>query len=493
MTTQVNALPIRKAISEKLSKPAIRKALLTGSLVGLDLLAILAGFYVAYFIRFEMGITWFVQHEFAPLNFYQQFVFFMTPIFIVVFAIFGLYDTKNLFSGTKEYGLIFNATTLGIMLVIMFTFFDPEFVVARGWVVLSWIILSVMAGGGRFAFRRVVHHMRAQGQIMSRVLIIGANEEGQAIAQQFQSNPKAGVKVIGFVDNELKEDIEPHTEIPVVGNVDSIVRAVDVNHVDEVIIASTALSRRQLLALVQVLHSANISARLSSGLYEILTTGLEVHNAGNVPLLSVNKLRLTGSDVFLKRVLDLAGAIGALLVFMPFMVIISILIKMDSPGPVFYRRRVVGVGGKEFDAFKFRTMCTDADAQLVTNASLRQQFEQNYKLKDDPRVTNIGRFLRKTSLDELPQLINVALGQMSLVGPRMITSPERSYYGKWSMNLFTVKPGITGLWQVSGRSEVSYSERVRLDMQYIRNYSIWMDLYLLWLTIPAVLKRRGAY
>jgi lipopolysaccharide/colanic/teichoic acid biosynthesis glycosyltransferase len=138
-------------------------------------------------------------------------------------------------------------------------------------------------------------------------------------------------------------------------------------------------------------------------------------------------------------------------------------------------------------------MCTDADAQLVTNASLRQKFEQNYKLKDDPRVTNIGRFLRKTSLDELPQLINVVLGQMSLVGPRMITSPERSYYGKWSMNLFTVKPGITGLWQVSGRSEVSYSERVLLDMQYIRNYSIWMDLYLLWLTIPAVLKRRGAY
>lgn len=459
----------------------------------LDMLTILTGFWMAYSIRFEMGITWFVQHEFAPLDFYQQFVFFITPIFLVVFAIFGLYDTKNLFSGTKEYGLIFNATTLGIMLVIIFTFFDPEFVIARGWVVLSWVILSVMAGSGRFAFRRIVHQLRAQGQIMSRVLIIGANEEGQAIAQQFQSNSKAGINVIGFVDNDLNEDTEPHTDIPVVGKVDSIVRAVEAHNIDEVIIASTALTRRQLLALVQLLHSANISARLSSGLYEILTTGLEVNNAGNVPLLSVNKLRLTGSDVILKRILDLAGSLGALLVFMPVMVIISVLIKLDSPGPIFYRRRVVGVGGKEFDAFKFRTMCTDADAQLTTNASLRQKFEQNYKLKDDPRVTNIGRFLRKTSLDELPQLINVTLGQMSLVGPRMITSPERSYYGKWSMNLFTVKPGITGLWQVSGRSEVSYSERVRLDMQYIRNYSIWMDLYVLWLTVPAVLKRKGAY
>jgi lipopolysaccharide/colanic/teichoic acid biosynthesis glycosyltransferase len=181
------------------------------------------------------------------------------------------------------------------------------------------------------------------------------------------------------------------------------------------------------------------------------------------------------------------------LIFLPLALIIAIAIKIDSPGPVFYRRRVVGVGGKLFDAFKFRTMCVDADERLARDQALRSQFEQNHKLKDDPRVTRVGRFLRKTSLDELPQLINVFLGQMSMVGPRMITAPEKAMYGKWSMNLFTVKPGMTGLWQVSGRSNVSYEERVRLDMHYIRNYTIWFDLYLLWLTIPAVLKRRGAF
>jgi exopolysaccharide biosynthesis polyprenyl glycosylphosphotransferase len=278
-----------------------------------------------------------------------------------------------------------------------------------------------------------------------------------------------------------------------VGSIDTVISHIAQYDIQEVIIASTALTRESLLELFQTLGAANIPTRLSSGIYELVTTGLEVQEIGHVPLLSVNKVRLTGLDMVLKRLLDLAGATAALLMFLPIMTIIGIAIKLDSPGPIFYRRRVVGVGGRLFDAFKFRTMCVDADDRLVRDASLRNQFEKNYKLKDDPRVTRVGQFLRRTSLDELPQLFNVLLGQMSLVGPRMITSPERVQYGRWSMNLSTVKPGMTGLWQVSGRSNVSYEERVRLDMHYIRNYTIWFDLYLLWLTIPAVLKSRGAY
>jgi lipopolysaccharide/colanic/teichoic acid biosynthesis glycosyltransferase len=138
-------------------------------------------------------------------------------------------------------------------------------------------------------------------------------------------------------------------------------------------------------------------------------------------------------------------------------------------------------------------MYIDADERLERDPELRRQFEENFKLKNDPRVTRIGRILRRVSLDELPQLFNILLGQMSLVGPRMITEPERERYGKWRMNLATVKPGLTGLWQVSGRSDVSYDERVKLDMHYIRNYNIWLDLHLLYQTIPAVLKKRGAY
>jgi len=153
----------------------------------------------------------------------------------------------------------------------------------------------------------------------------------------------------------------------------------------------------------------------------------------------------------------------------------------------------VGLGGKLFDAFKFRTMVVNAEALLEQNPALKEAFRQNYKLRDDPRVTRVGRILRRWSLDELPQLFNVLRGEMSLVGPRMLTPEEISRYGRWALNLLTVKPGITGLWQVSGRADLPYSERVRLDLFYIRNYSLWLDLAILAQTIPAVIRKRGAY
>jgi exopolysaccharide biosynthesis polyprenyl glycosylphosphotransferase len=224
-----------------------------------------------------------------------------------------------------------------------------------------------------------------------------------------------------------------------------------------------------------------------------MTTGVEVHDAGNVPLLSINRIRLSGAEIFLKRVMDLLVSSIVLALFWPFMLLIGLAIRLDSPGPIFHRRRVVGVGAKPFNALKFRSMYVYAAERLAQDPELRQKFEENYKLKDDPRVTPVGRFLRRSSLDELPQLFNVLWGQMSLVGPRMITPEERVRYGKWWMNLSTVKPGITGLWQVSGRSDIGYEERVMLDMRYIRNYTIWLDLHLLYRTIPVVLRGRGAY
>ncbi|WP_333657493.1 sugar transferase, partial [Anaerolinea sp.] len=171
----------------------------------------------------------------------------------------------------------------------------------------------------------------------------------------------------------------------------------------------------------------------------------------------------------------------------------ALWIALDSRGPVFHRRRVMGVNGRTFDAFKFRTMYVNGDAILDAYPELKAQLAREHKLKDDPRVTRAGRFLRKTSLDELPQIINVIKGEMSLVGPRMISPEEMEKYQEHGMNLLTVKPGITGLWQVSGRSDVSYDQRVQMDMYYIRNWSIWLDLQILFRTIPAVLSRKGAY
>lgn len=195
---------------------------------------------------------------------------------------------------------------------------------------------------------------------------------------------------------------------------------------------------------------------------------------------------------FLKRCVDLFGAAALVVLLSPLFVAIGLLVALEDGRPVIYRRRVVGLSG-EFDAFKFRTMKREADSILASNAALKAEFERNFKLKNDPRVTRIGAFLRKVSLDELPQLLNVLRGQMSLVGPRMITAPELVKYGSHRQLLLSVKPGLTGYWQVRGRQNVSYEERVTMDIYYIENWNLGLDLKILAWTPFKVLKREGAF
>src|SRR4051812_25730693 len=193
-----------------------------------------------------------------------------------------------------------------------------------------------------------------------------------------------------------------------------------------------------------------------------------------------------------KRVLDIVGSTAAILLFSPLFLIVAIVVKLSDGGPIIHRRRVIGTNG-EFDAYKFRTMRPDADQVLANNRQLREQFERNFKLQNDPRITRVGAILRKYSLDELPQLFNVTCGQMSLVGPRMITAPELVKYGDFQDMLRTVKPGITGYWQVNGRQQVSFGERVEMDMFYIENWSFFLDLKILMQTPWKVFKGQGAY
>jgi exopolysaccharide biosynthesis polyprenyl glycosylphosphotransferase len=279
------------------------------------------------------------------------------------------------------------------------------------------------------------------------------------------------------------------------GSVEQLGEIIMRYQIGEVILASSAISTRDYLLEIFKRYgvSDTVNIRMSSGLYEVITTGLTVNEFAYVPLVYVNKVRLTGADNFLKLILDFVVTIVGLILLSPLVLLIVLLIKVSSPGPVIHKRRVMGINGKQFYALKFRTMVVNGDEVLDQHPELKEELAKNHKLKTDPRVTKIGAILRKLSLDELPQLYNVLTRDMSLVGPRMISPEEVAMYKQFDMNLLTVHPGITGLWQVSGRSDISYDERVRLDMYYIRNWSIWLDLQLLFQTIPAVLKGRGAY
>ncbi len=486
--TNGSASPRRKpAIGGRLSWLA------RAGLMALDAMTLAAAFALATLLRFY-NPWWPYYHTFSPF-FYLHLGLLALPCWLLLFAAFRLYDPEELFGGVREYARIANACTLGTIGLMAYDFLAWEETeqVSRAWLLLVWGLSIFCTTGMRFALRRVVYALRRRGHFLRPALVVGANAEGQAIARQLRDAPSAsGVRVLGLVD-DLPSEGTP--DLPRLGGLSDLPDLIRRYNVRELIVAGTALPREKLLELFcrYGQNDDRLTIRLSSGLFEILTTGMRLRKVGYIPLVTLDHTRITGVDAFLKRSLDLAGSLLALLLTAPLLLLIAILVKATSPGPIFYRRWVLGQAGRPFDALKFRTMYTNGTEILARYPHLQAELERNGKIKNDPRITPLGRLLRRYSLDELPQFFNVLIGQMSLVGPRMIAPEELARYGKWQHNLFTVKPGLTGLWQVSGRSDLSYEDRVRLDMHYIRNYTIWLDLQILFQTIPVVLKGKGAY
>jgi exopolysaccharide biosynthesis polyprenyl glycosylphosphotransferase len=452
-------------------------------------------FRAAYFVRFELSLGVFRLDAIPSFDFYQRLVLVLIPVWLTIFGVSGLYDRQKLLEGTKEYALLFNATTTGMFLVIAAGFLEPGFILARGWLLLAWVFAFLFTVAGHFSMRRIVYTLRKRGFFLSPTLIVGANNEGLSLAEQLLGWKTSGLTVVGFVDKKLPVNTQILGNLQVLGTVEQLDELIAQFGIEELILASSSVSSRDKVMEIFQRYgiNSNVNVRMSSGLYEIITTGLTVNELAYVPLVGVNPVRLKGMDRVLKATLDYLITLPAIFLLAPLFFVIGLAVKLDSPGPIIFRRRVMGINGRQFDAYKFRTMHVHGDEILAKFPELNQELAQNHKIKKDPRITRLGVFLRKTSLDELPQLFNVLWGDMSLVGPRIITPEEMGKYTKWDINLLTVRPGITGLWQVSGRSDVSYRERVRLDMYYIRNWSIWLDLQILFQTIPAVIKMRGAY
>lgn len=464
------------------------------SLVSLDLVLTYLAFQAAYTIRFHTGLPFFNSDSIIPnVPFYHDYMLLGIPIWVIIFALMGLYRSKNILGGTREYSLLFNATTTGMFTVICLGFLFPEdLFLARGWVILAWLFTFLFTATGRFLSRRVVYFLRKKGHFQFPALMVGVNHEGQLLVEQFQHWPTSGVRLVGYVNPNTDHGLEG--KLRWLGTIDDLDRLIKKYDIHEIILTVSALQQEQILMLFRKYGtSKDINVSMTSGLYEMITTGMEIKEDGLVPLLTINKVRMTGVDQALKMMMDYLIAIPVIIFLLPLYGLVALAVKLDSPGPIIHRRRVMGVNGHQFDAFKFRTMYENGDEILKAHPELLSEYQENFKLKNDPRITRVGKFIRKNSIDELPQLFNVLRNEMSIVGPRMICPEELSKYHQWDINLLTVKPGITGMWQVRGRSDVGYEERVKLDMFYIRNWTAWLDIQLLIQTIPAVLTKRGAY
>jgi exopolysaccharide biosynthesis polyprenyl glycosylphosphotransferase len=480
------------------SRPLKWKTPFVAALVLGDALMLAAAFAVAYWVRFELRIS--ISPEVVPSYwYYLSLSAGIVPLWIGVFALQGLYELEHLLEGPTEFARIFNACGTGAMLVVILSFVVTSFVVARGWVAGTWVLSILFVFLHRFAVRQLACAMRRNGRLVTRTIVVGSNGEAYSLARQLIENPSSGYQMIGSVSTaeaELGAASASEAGAPfLLGSIQDIDTIVLSNKAQEVIVATSSLGRDQLLALFERLQPLpHVTLRLSSGFYEVVTTGVQVKTVASIPLVTLTRLRLGPLEAAVKMVLEYIITAVGLVVLAPLMAGIALAIRIDSPGPVLYRRRVLGVMGKPYDAFKFRTMAVDSDDYLRRHPAFKRQLERDGKVKIDPRVTKLGRWLRRYSLDELPQLFNVLRGEMSLVGPRMITEDEASKYGSHRVNLLTVKPGITGLWQVSGRSDLGYEDRVRLDMHYIRNYSVWLDLQILLVQTPSVvLGGDGAY
>lgn len=460
-----------------------------------DTVMIGLAFRLAYWIRFELSLNLFEEDVFTNITYYQLLTFIFVPAWLILFGFHGLYQKKNLLGGIQEYDRIFRAISISTLIVIITGFIEPNLLIARGWLLVAWPLTFFIPALSRFVLRRVIYYLREFGYFLTPAVIIGGNEEGRWLAEQLLSWKTSGLLLIGFVDEKVRPGTHLFGNLFSLGNVDNLEEIIPKYKIGELILATSAISSRnkQMEIFKKYGVTGDINVRMSSGLYEIITTGITVSELAYAPFITINKARLTGLDEALKLTLDYLITIPGLIVLSPLLLLIALIIKLDSPGPAIHRRQVMGMNGAMFYAYKFRTMYTNGDEILEAHPELKAELFENHKLKNDPRITRVGNFLRKSSLDELPQLFNVVRREMSLVGPRMISPAEVEKYQQWNINLLTVRPGISGPWQVSGRSDVSYKERVQIDMYYVRNWTIWLDIKILLQTIPAVIKSRGAY
>ncbi len=419
----------------------------------------------------------------------------MVPIWILLLWAEGLYDLERLSWGSGELSRVARALALGVVALIVVTYVLRLPGLSRAWTLLFWLFATVLVLLGRSAYKLTVRANHMRGRWLRPTLVVGSNAESADIIRVLRASRAEGLVPVGCLASSSAERLALDwcsDEIPCLGSGRDLREVIESHGIDSVIIASTAFEHDVLARMVEELRNSGVDIHISSGLFEVLSSRVLIREVGGVPLITVKGVSLSRANLLTKRAFDIAIASVILLLGLPVWLVIMGLIKL-TPGPVFYRQERVGRDGERFDMLKFRSMVSDADARLHELQGDNEASGPLFKMKNDPRITPVGRWMRKFSIDEFPQLLNVMKGEMSCVGPRPPLPQEVLSYSVRDWRRLEVVPGMTGLWQVSGRSSLTFDEMVRLDLFYIENWSVGLDLSLLLRTIPAVLLSKGAY
>jgi exopolysaccharide biosynthesis polyprenyl glycosylphosphotransferase len=461
----------------------------------LDSVLVFAAFGIAFYLRYEWQILRPVldpsRREFLP---YLPYAAFYALMLLVNYQSNGLYKQVRGRTWLEEVALIGNGVTNATVILLAVYFALQPLVTSR-------LMLAYVAGTSlgllaiaRLIRRMVLAHFRAKGVGVQRVVIVGMGEVGQAVLRTLVSRQELGYKVVGYLDDNPERGAVDLGRVSGLGKIDNLDNVLLAHGIDLVIITLRWEFYDTITAVARTARNANIDVRVVPDILQLNLRQVQVENLDGIPLLGIGSVpELKGATRILKRALDIVLVILAAPAWLLFYACIAIAIKLEDGGPVLYKTRRIGEHGREFEMFKFRSMIPDADRYRQQLIETYEQDPRHPKIVDDPRITKVGKFIRRTSLDELPNLFNVLRGEMSLVGPRPPLPDEVALYEQWHRARLQTIPGLTGLWQVSGRSEVPFDEMVLMDIYYIENWSVLFDIQILFMTIPKVLMRRGAY
>ena len=444
-------------------------------------------------------VAWWYQGEVDRLWFEAPYPYHYLPLmgpgliltWLVMLVVFGAYRARNYGAGFEEFRAIAVASLVTFGIASAFGFLVPNHP-TRGYPILFLLIGTPLLMLARYIDRRTLHIARKQGRLAIRMIALGSSEAVRELVDVISRAPWMGYRVVGMCvpRGQQADDVG----VPVLGDVDDVRGLAIELGVDGVIVAGGSYSSAaDLRRLGWELQGLDLDMLVVPSLTDIAGPRVHMRHVAGLPFVHVEEPQSDRAGGWAKRVFDLVVSSGLVLVLSPLLLVVAALIRLQDGGPVLYRQRRVGANGAEFDMIKFRSMVVDADARLAEVAHANEHDGVLFKIRDDPRVTRIGRFIRKYSIDELPQLFNVLRGEMSLVGPRPPLINEFEQYEQDTHRRLLVRPGMTGLWQVSGRSDLPWAEAVRLDLYYVDNWSMVIDLVIMIKTVKAVIVSHGAY
>jgi exopolysaccharide biosynthesis polyprenyl glycosylphosphotransferase len=461
-------------------------------LVSLDLLAVNLAFYLAWFARYRLGLI----RDLDPGNYVEHVQYLpmqvaLAIVFVAIVAVRGQYRLPRAQSAVDDLSTIFTASGLALMTIFAASTFVRYPAESRLALIFAWALMTFLVLLGRGFYLWLLGWLHHRGLGVARTLVVGDNTIGRMIMQALAARPHLGYWVVGFLGTETQSD---YGRFRYLGSQDEIEHIIRDERISQVVVALPSTSHEAILRIVDHCRRDGVQFRLVPDLYELSLGRLDLDTVSGIPLMGVKDPSIVGFNFLLKRAIDVGVSLVIIALFWWLFLLIALLVWLECPtySPFFGQERV-GRSGRRFCCWKFRSMQPGAEEKLTALLEHNEAEGPIFKMRRDPRRTRVGSWIRRWSLDELPQLWNVLEGEMSLVGPRPATPREVALYEDWQLQRLETPPGITGLWQVSGRSELGFSEQVVLDIMYIENWSLGLDLRILLRTLPAVLSGKGAF